>query len=271
MRLWLKAHPLPAARPWGRQSAPAVHLLWARVCGCRYPALSLWRACPAGVAGACPRGIPLTAVRGVWCQALLLPRSLILGAGGRAPLPVYSRRAYCGCGHPSPDPQRALLGAGVARPRDGRRASPGGVPRAVLRSVCGLALIFSLLPVLGADSRGPLSTCCGRECPGVKTRHCLFGVCALRGIARGGAGGRLLQGLTSHRCEGRLVSGAISLPAACPWGGQRGPAARVRLAGVVRVWEPSTGPAARALASQRCALWGWQEGVLGGAGRPAPS
>ena len=60
-----------------------------------------------------------------------------------------------------------------------------------------------------------------------------------------------------HRCGGRLVLGAVPLPAACPLG----PAARVpRL-----VWasEPSASPTARALASRRCALWGWREGVPG--------
>ena len=32
----------------------------------------------------------------------------------------------------------------------------------------------------------------------------------------------------------------------------------------MRVWGPSTGPTARALAGRRCALWGWPKGVPGG-------
>ena len=35
-------------------------------------------------------------------------------------------------------------------------------------------------------------------------------------------------------------------------------------------WGPSTGPTACALASRRCALWGWREGVPGGGGCLAP-
>ena len=47
--LGLGAHPLSAARPWGRQqSGSATHLLWARACGCGGPALALWHACLAG-------------------------------------------------------------------------------------------------------------------------------------------------------------------------------------------------------------------------------
>ena len=34
----------------------------------------------------------------------------------------------------------------------------------------------------------------------------------------------------------------------------------------MRVWGPSTGPTARALAGRRCALWGWRKGVPGGGG-----
>ena len=37
---------------------------------------------------------------------------------------------------------------------------------------------------------------------------------------------------------------------------------RVRL---MRVWGPSTGPTACALAGRRCSLWGWRKGVPGGA------
>ena len=88
---------------------------------------------------------------------------------------------------------------------------------------------------------------------------------ALSGIARRGDGGRLPWGGTHHRCEGRLVSGALPLPACRPWGRLPGAAARVFQAGVVRVRGPITGPTACALASRRRVLREWQEGVPEGA------
>ena len=194
-RLGVFAHPLPAALCWGRQrSGSAAHFLWARACGCGDPALAIWCACLAGCGAPrawwrLPWGVPLTFARGVWCQVscFQLP---VFGAGGRALVPV-------GCGgtgtHRRPHSVRlsepALRAVGVARGRPG-----GGMPRAVVRGVCGSALILSRLPALGAGNRGPLSTCCGRGCAGVGTRHHFFGARALQGIARRGGGGRSPQG-----------------------------------------------------------------------------
>ena len=53
--------PLPLAdRPSGGLSGSAIHVLWARVCGCGGPALSCWLARPVGAAvgvvGGCPGG-----------------------------------------------------------------------------------------------------------------------------------------------------------------------------------------------------------------------
>ena len=81
------ACPPPAARPWGGLLGSAAHLLWARVCGCGGPALSLWGACSAG---GCVRrylreavlgGWPSTVVRGVWRQALSLSWLPVIGGG----------------------------------------------------------------------------------------------------------------------------------------------------------------------------------------------
>ena len=44
------APPLPTARPLGGLSGSAIHVLWARACGCRGPALSVRPARPAGAA-----------------------------------------------------------------------------------------------------------------------------------------------------------------------------------------------------------------------------
>ena len=79
--------PPPTARPLGGLWGSATHVLWARVCGCGSPTLSDWPACSvglraAGVVGGRPRGgWPATVVRGVWCQALSLPRPPVLWSG----------------------------------------------------------------------------------------------------------------------------------------------------------------------------------------------
>ena len=79
-RLRSGARPPPAARLQGGQSGSAAHWLLARMWGRGGPALSLWLACPAGGCAprgwwkAVPGGWPATVVRGLWCQALSLPR-----------------------------------------------------------------------------------------------------------------------------------------------------------------------------------------------------
>ena len=115
---------------------------------------------------------------------------------------------------------------------------------------------------LGTCPWGSPTTCCGRGCASVGARHCPFGVCVLPGVARRGGGGRWPRGGgITHCCEGCLVSRAFSLPAAHPEGRQQGAVARMTLLGVVWAGGPRTGPTACALASRRCAVWGWREGV----------
>ena len=143
-----------------------------------------------GVAGGCPGGrVSLAIVRGVWCQALSPSQLLILGAGSRAPLPIFAGHGWCGSGDPAPAPQRALWRAGVS-PCGGGRTASRGVPRAIVRGVWGQALFLPLLLVLRAGSRGPLPTCYARGCAGLGTRHGPFGVRALWGAACRGGGGR---------------------------------------------------------------------------------
>ena len=123
------------------------------------------------------------------------------------------------------------------------------------------------LPVLLAGCRGPLPTCCGRGCAGVGAQHCPFGLHALRGAACHGGGGRPSEGGWPSTVVRGIWCQALSVPRSpVPWGGQpafRGPvrASRARL---VWAWGRSTSPTACALASRRCALWGWREGVPGG-------
>ena len=87
-RLRSGAVPPPTARPLRGLLGSATHVLWARVCGCGSPTLSPWLACPVGAAccggggGAVPGGgWPATVARGVWCQALSLPRPPVLWSG----------------------------------------------------------------------------------------------------------------------------------------------------------------------------------------------
>ena len=271
-RLWLGAHPLWAVRPLGRQSGPAVNLLWAQACGCGDPALSLWRACAVvyraprswrqlpweGTSGRCKgqlesSAIPLAAAR-PWngrpgaaarvFQARVVrvrgpitgPTACALASQSRAlwewqegvprrgtshrgkgrlpsgalPPPAAARpwgrlpgsaahllwARVCGCGDPAPARHRALLRAAVALCGGGRRVSPEGAPRTVVRVVCGQALSLPLLmPVLGAGTRGPLPTCCESGCVGVGTRHWPFGVRAQWGAACRGDGRRFPRGM----------------------------------------------------------------------------
>ena len=83
------APPPPTARPLGGLLGSATHVLWVRLCGFRGPTLSPWPACPVGAA-CCAGGVvggrprrawPATVVRGVWCQALSLPRPPVLWGG----------------------------------------------------------------------------------------------------------------------------------------------------------------------------------------------
>ena len=86
-RLRSGAPPPPTARPLGGLLGSATHVLRARVCGCGGPSQSPWPARPVGAAcrgvvGGRPRGRwPAAVVRGVWCQALSLPRPPVLWSG----------------------------------------------------------------------------------------------------------------------------------------------------------------------------------------------
>ena len=130
----------PAARPLGGPSGSATHVLWARGCGCGGPALSPWLACPVG--SCVPRGwwgaISGRAAfpRSEGCLvsgAVPPPAVLPVGRAAGALRPVCAGCGWCGRGDPALGPQLAHFGAAVARFGGGGRASPGGVPFAVVR------------------------------------------------------------------------------------------------------------------------------------------
>ena len=135
------------------------------------------------------------------------------GRAAWVPQPVCPGCGRCGRGDPAPAQQRAPLRASIARCRGGGRASPVGVPFAVVRGVWGQALPLPRLPALRAGCRGPLPTCCGRGCADAGALHWPRGSRALWGAARHGGGG------------GRLGSGAPSYLLPALWAGCRGPLA----------------------------------------------
>ena len=132
-RLSSGAVPPPTARPLGGLYGSASHVLWARVCGCgaQHCPLglhALWGLRAVGVVGGRHwGGWPATVARGVWCQALPLPRPPVLWSGQPGfcdPCVPGAVGAGVGTQH-RPHSVRpcgpALLGVGVAegRPRGG--------------------------------------------------------------------------------------------------------------------------------------------------------
>ena len=136
-RLRSGAVPPPTARPLNGLLGSATHVLSVLVCGCGGPTLSPWPACPVG--GACrggggggglfPGGWPATVVRGVWCQALSLPRPPVLwsgrpgfcdrcvpGAVGAGVGTLHGPHGARPCG-----PALCVLGVAIGRPRGGCR------------------------------------------------------------------------------------------------------------------------------------------------------
>ena len=108
-------------------------MLWARVCWCGGPTLSLWPACPAGAAchgggaGPSPGGFACHRCEGrLVSGAVLAPAARPLERVAGVPQPVCPGCSRCGRGDPAPAPQCAPLRAGVVCCGGGGRASPGG-------------------------------------------------------------------------------------------------------------------------------------------------
>ena len=137
----------------------------------------------------------------------------------RVPRPVCPGCGRCGRVDPAPAPQRAPLRAGVARCGGGGRASPGGAAfhRCEGRLVPGAVPPPAARPPERA-ARVPRPVCpgcgrCGRVDPAPAPQRAPLWA----GVARCGGGGRASPGgAVLHRCEGRLVPGAVPPPAARP-------------------------------------------------------
>ena len=179
---------------------------------------ALWGLRAAGVVGGCPQGgWPATVVRGAWCQALSLPRPPVLWSGQpgfRDPCVPGAVGAGVGTQH-RPHSVRpcgpALLAVGGAEGCpggaafhycDGRLRS-GAVPPPTARPKGGL---------LGPVTHVLLARVCGCGGPTLSP----WPACPVGAACRGGCGGPSPGGVAWHRCEGRLVSGAVPPPAARP-------------------------------------------------------
>ena len=267
-RLSSGAVPPPTARPLGGLFGSATHVLSARVCECGGPTLSPLPACPVGAAcrrrggGPSPGGVACHRCEGrLVSGSVPLPAARPLEQAARVLRPVCPGCGRCGHGDPAPATQPAPLRAGVACCGGGGRASPGGVPSAVVRGALGQALPLPRLPALWAGCRGSLATgcgCwgCGRGDPSPTPQRALLRAV---GTALGRPGGAPLawvwgvrdRALSHPRPVVLLGCGRGPLPTGCGCGG-------------VRACRPVTNPTARTLASWLCALWGRHEGARGG-------
>ena len=136
----------------------------------------------------------------------------------RAPRPACPGRGRCRRVDPAPAPQRAPLRADAARCGGGGRASPGGVPSTVVRGTWCQALSPLWPLVLRRVQPGFCDPCVPSAVDaGVWTQDRPHSVrpCGPALLAVGVAEGRP-RGNAFHRCEGRLVSGAVPPPAARP-------------------------------------------------------
>ena len=171
-----------------------------------------WGAVPGGGGG-----WPATVVRGVWCQALSLPRPPVLWSGQpgfRDPCVPGAVGVGVGTQHRphSVRPrgpallavgwQKGIPGGGAFHHCEGRLRS-GAVPPPTARRLGGL---------LGSATHVLWARLCGCGGPTLSP----WAVYPVGAACRGGGRGPSPGGLACHRCEGCLGSGAVPPPAARP-------------------------------------------------------
>ena len=147
------------------------------------------------------------------------PAARPLERAARVPQPVCPGCGRCGRVDPAPAPQRAPLRAGVARCGGGGRASPGGVPSAVVRGAWCQALSLPRPPVLWSGQPGFRCACvfvcvlclAGSGGPASRARSgaphlFLWPLClsALLGPLRAGVAPLSLAAAAFPRCPGAL-------------------------------------------------------------------
>ena len=248
----------------GAQHCPlGLHALW----GLRAAGVVWWGGVPGG-------GWPATVVRGVWCQALSLPRPPVLWAGCRGPL-----HTGCGCGGvrasgPITNPTERALAGWLCALWVRHEGARGRAPPAWVWGVRVWALSHPRVPALWAGCRGPLPTGCG--CGGVRALGPVTNPTA-RALACCGGGMRVPGGGAPCLDVGRPGSGALPPPTARPLGGLPGPTTHWVWvqggAGVETRHQPHSARscelALRAVGAARWRLGGaplaWVWGVRGGA------
>ena len=201
---------------------------------------------------ASPRGVRSAVVRGVWGQALPLPRLSALWAGCRGPLPTGCGRGGVRAWGPVINPtERALACCGGGMRVPGRGASCLGVGR----------LGSGALPSPTACPLGglPGPTTHWLWVPGnagVGTRHQPHSArsCELALRAVGAARGRLGGAPTAWVWGVRSRALSHPLPPAL-WAGCTGPLPTGCGFGGVRAWGPVTNPTARPLARCGGGIW----------------
>ena len=225
-RLRSGAPPPPTARPLGGLFESATHVLWARVCGCGGPTLSPWPACPVGAAcrgggrGPSPGGVACHCCQGRLVSGAVPPPAVCpLGRVAGVPRPVCpwvrSVRAW--------GPSTGLTACALARRHCSLWGWRKGVPGGGVFQRCEGRLRSGAPPpptarplggLLGSATHVLWARVCGCGGPTLSP----WPACPV-GAACCGAGGGPSQGvLACHRCEGRLVSGAVPPPAARPLG-----------------------------------------------------
>ena len=120
---------------------------------------------------------------------------------------------------------------------------------------------------LGGLSGSVIHSCCGRGCAGVAARRCPLGLHALWGPRSAGVVGAFPGGVACHRCEGRLVSGAVLPPGRSP--SER--AVRVRHPHAVCAGVRARGPGtvfSACMPCGSCVPRGWWGAAPGGGGLP---
>ena len=167
-----------------------------------------------------PGGPPSTIVRGVWCQALSLPRSSVLWSGPPGfRVPGVPGAVGAGVGTQHRSHSACALAGRRCSPWGWRKGVPGGgaFHRCEGRPVSGAVPPLAARPLERA-ARVPRPVCpgcgrCGRGDPAPAPQRAPLRA----GVARCGGGGRASPGGGAfHRCEGRLVSGAVPPLAARP-------------------------------------------------------
>ena len=222
---------------------------------------------PRGWWGAIPGGgRPATVVRAPGVRRCPSPNRPSSGAGRQDSASRVSRVRSVRAWGPSTGPttcalagrrcwlwewRKGIPGGGAFHHCEGRLRS-GAVPPPTARPLGGL---------LGSATHVLRARVCGCGGPTLPP----WPACPVGAACRGVGGGPSPGGVACHRCEWRLVSGAVPPPGRPSSGaGSQGSASRVSRGRSVRAWGPGSGPTACALAGWRCSLWGWRKGVPGG-------